>query len=160
MIRSGSRGLVAGPATKEKCGRGAGCRLLRSGLQRALARQHHAASDSPATRGLADQVFIDDSSAGPVRADADALGSNSDQAILFSDHKAVGDMVTKRIVVAESYRCVRECLGALKPAISECIEVIDEVVREQLVQPVESTGVHKMAVQCDQLVDRKSLLGR
>ena len=66
------------------------------------------------------QVFIDDGSAGPVRADADAdaLGSNSDQTILFSDHKAVGDMVAERIVVAQSCRCLDECVGALKATVA------------------------------------------
>ncbi len=119
-LRSSSLSLTAGAATKEKVrsGRRRVPPGLRSGLQRALTRYQRAASDSPATRGLADEVFIDDGSAGPVRADADALGSNSDEAILFSDHKAVGDMVAERIVVAQSCRCVDECVGALKAAVS------------------------------------------
>ena len=68
-------------------------------------------------------------------------------------------MVAKRIVVAESSRCVGEGLGTLEAAVPQCIEVIDKVVSEQLVQAVKSTRVHQMTVQCDQLVDSEPLLG-
>jgi len=50
-------------------------------------------------------------------------------------------------------------LSPLKRARPEGFEVVDEVLREEVIQPVEGPPVHEMTMKRQQLVDLQSVLG-
>jgi hypothetical protein len=66
--------------------------------------------------------------------------------------------MAERVGVAERAGGLDERLDALQPPEPERLDVVDEVLGEQLVQPVELAGVDEMAVQRDQLLDRQPIV--
>ena len=70
----------------------------------------------------------------------------------------VGGVVSERVVIAQLRSSLANLRDAVKLTTAEVLDVVDHVVGEQCLQPIEVATIEQMTMESDQLLDGDAVL--
>jgi hypothetical protein len=118
-----------------------------------------AVADTPAPVDPRERVAVGDAAAGAVRHDADRLGQGAHLVGAGLGEDDVRDVVADGVGLAHRGRRLPERRQPLYRSSAQVADVVEDVVGEQLVHPVQFTGVGQVPVQGDQIGDGRMVRG-
>jgi hypothetical protein len=136
-----------------------GCtRSLRPPAQRQPPGDDLAVTDAPALAGEHQSVFIGHAAARSVPVDSDALGTGVHLALASLREDDVRHVMTHGIRVPQGDSRRSDGLHPRQRLLAEVRDVVDDIVGEQLVQPVQLSLVAQVTMHRDQLGDDSTVL--